>query len=131
MGGIGFIGDGIYGLDRDISEFDDDLDEIIALAGTVGFEAPSARRADVITAVGKTFRYADWDTSFLLSDADNTAPISVSDDQRGQLVSVFGYYDGETIGSGTIFGTPESGIAPAPGPARLCCGRVFGCFCAG
>ena len=61
----------------------------------MGFEAPSARRADVITAVGKTFRYADWDTSFLLSDADNTAPISVSDDQRGQLVSVFGYYDGE------------------------------------
>ena len=65
MGGVGFIGDGIYGLDRDISEFDDDLDEIIALAGTVGFDAPSARRADVITAVGKTFRYADWDTSFL------------------------------------------------------------------
>ena len=80
----------------------------------MGFEAPSARRADVITAVGKTFRYADWDTSFFLTDADNTAPISVSDDQRGQLVSVFGYYDGETIGSGTIFGTPESGIAPAP-----------------
>ena len=29
-------------------------------------------------------------------------------------LSVFGYYDGETIGSGIIFGTPESGIAPAP-----------------
>ena len=95
VGGVGFIGDGIYGLDRDISEFDDDLDEIIALAGTVGFDAPAARRADVITAVGKTFRYADWDTSFLLSDSDNTAPISISDDQRGQLVSVFGYYDGD------------------------------------
>ena len=39
VGGVGFIGDGIYGLDRDISEFDDDLDEIIALAGTVGFDA--------------------------------------------------------------------------------------------
>ena len=113
VGGVGFIGDGVYGLDRDISEFDDDLDEIIALAGTVGFDAPSARRADVITAVGKTFRYADWDTSFLVSDAGNAAPISDSDDPRGRLVPVFGYYDGETIGAGTIFGTPESGIAPA------------------
>ena len=125
----GFIGDGVYGLDRDISEFDDDLDEIIALAGNVGFDAPSARRADVITAVGKTFRYADWDTSFLLSDADNAAPISASDDPRGQLVPVFGYYDGETIGSGTIFGTPESGIAPAPvGLLASAAGRIFGCF---
>ena len=113
VGGVGFIGDGVYGLDRDISEFDDDLDEIIALAGTVGFDAPSARRADVITAVGKTFRYADWDTSFLVSDAGNAAPISASDDPRGQLVPVFGYYDGRTIGTGTLFGTPESGIAPA------------------
>ena len=113
VGGVGFIGDGVYGLDRDISEFDDDLDEIIALAGTVGFDAPSARRADVITAVGKTFRYADWDTSFLVSDAGNAAPISASDDPRGQLVPVFGYYDGRTIGAGTLFGTPESGIAPA------------------
>ena len=114
VGGVGFIGDGVYGLDRDISEFDDDLDEIIALAGTVGFDAPSARRADVITAVGKTFRYADWDTSFLLSDTGNAAPISASDDPRGRLVPVFGYYDGEIIGTGTIFGTPESGIASAP-----------------
>ena len=114
VGGVGFIGDGTYGLDRDISEFDDDLDEIIALAGTVGFDAPSARRADVITAVGKTFRYADWDTSFLLSDTGSAAPISASDDPRGRLVPVFGYYEGETIGTGTVFGTPESGIAPAP-----------------
>ena len=114
VGGVGFIGDGTYGLDRDISEFDDDLDEIIALAGTVGFDAPAARRADVITAVGKTFRYADWDTSFLVSDTASAAPISVSDDPRGQLVPVFGYYNGETIGTGTVFGTPESGIAPAP-----------------
>ena len=114
VGGVGFIGDGVYGLDRDISEFDDDLDEIIALAGTVGFDAPSDRRADVITAVGKTFRYADWDTSFLLSDPANAAPISASNDPRGQLVPVFGYYDGEIIGTGTVFGTPESGITPAP-----------------
>ena len=114
VGGVGFIGDSTYGLDRDISEFDDDLDEIIALAGTVGFDAPAARRADVITAVGKTFRYADWDTSFLVSDTASAAPISVSDDPRGQLVPVFGYYNGETIGTGTVFGTPESGIAPAP-----------------
>ena len=114
VGGVGFIGDSTYGLDRDISEFDDDLDEIIALAGTVGFDAPAARRADVITAVGKTFRYADWDTSFLVSDTASAAPISVSDDPRGRLVPVFGYYNGETIGTGTVFGTPESGIAPAP-----------------
>ena len=129
VGGVGFIGDGIYGLDRDISEFDDDLDEIIALAGTVGFDAPAARRADVITAVGKTFRYADWDTSSLLTDSASVVPISIADDPRGQLVPVFGYYNDTTIVTGTAFGTPESGIAPAPaGLLRSAAGEELDAF---
>ena len=33
VGGVGFIGDGVYGLDRDISEFDDDLDELLRSLG--------------------------------------------------------------------------------------------------
>ena len=73
VGGIGFIGDGIYGL-IDISQLDDDLDEIIALAGTVGFGAPSAAGRRHYRS-RQNLPLCDWDTSFLLSDADNTAPI--------------------------------------------------------
>ncbi|MFZ8931498.1 MAG: hypothetical protein ACO2ZC_09680, partial [Pseudomonadales bacterium] len=114
VGGVGFIGDGIYGLDKIISSFDDDLDEIIALAGTVGFSAPVDRRADVITAAGKTFRYADWSVADLLSD-----PAGAQDlDARlaagsGALVPVTGYYDGTAVLTGTAFGHADSGVRPA------------------
>ena len=114
VGGVGFIGDGVYGLDKIISSFDDDLDEIIALAGTVGFSAPVDRRADVITAAGKTFRYADWSVADLLSD-----PAGAQDlDARlaagsGALVPVTGYYDGTAVLTGTAFGHADSGVRPA------------------
>ncbi len=59
VGGIGVIADGIYGLDNDITDVDNDIDELIAVAATTGFAAPDDIRANRITADGRTFRFVD------------------------------------------------------------------------
>ncbi|HSG89981.1 MAG TPA: heme-binding protein [Pseudomonadales bacterium] len=114
VGGVGFIGDGIYGLDKRILGFDQDLDEIAALAGTVGFAPPPDRLGDSITVVGKTFRYTDWGVFELLTDA---ATVTSFDDLvaagDGALQRVIGYYDGLAALTGVPFGHPASGIRPA------------------
>jgi uncharacterized protein GlcG (DUF336 family) len=115
VGGVGFIGDGIYGLDKSVAGFDRDLDEIAALAGTVGFAPPTDRLGDVITVIGKTFRYTDWGVFELLTDASTVTPF---DDLvaagEGAFVDVAGYYDAGAALPGTPFGHPASGIRPAP-----------------
>ncbi len=130
VGGIGFIGDGIYGLDKTIASFDDDLDEIVALAGTVGFSAPVDRRADVITAAGKTFRYADWSVADLLSDAASAADLDARlAADSGALVPVTGYYDGTAVRTGTAFGHADSGVRPAaPGTLQSASGAPLDAF---
>ncbi len=59
VGGVGVIADGIYGLDLDIANVDQNLDELIAVAGGRGFDAPINRRADRITVDGRSLRYVD------------------------------------------------------------------------
>ncbi|MDZ7825011.1 MAG: hypothetical protein U5R48_01990 [Gammaproteobacteria bacterium] len=114
VGGVGFIGDGIYGIDRSVAGFDRDLDEVSALAGTVGFAPPTDRLGDVITVLGKTFRYTDWSVSELLTDAATVTPfddlVAAGD---GALVAVPGYHDAGTALAGTPFGHAASGIRPA------------------
>ena len=68
VGGVGVIADGLYGLDADAMDLDDDLDEAIAFAGTVGLAAPEDRRADRITVEGKTLRFSDLGTADLRTD---------------------------------------------------------------
>ncbi len=59
VGGIGVEGDGIYTLDRDPSDRDQPLEEIIAAAGTLGFAAPTGIRADRILVDGFTLPFAN------------------------------------------------------------------------
>jgi len=68
VGGVGVIADGLYSLDQDITDIDQDMDEIIAVAGMQGFNAPDDIRAERITADGRTFRFVDSE-----SLASNTA----------------------------------------------------------
>lgn len=116
VGGIGVISDGVYGLDRDIRDRDVDDDEVIALAGSSGFEAPADRRADRITVDGKPLRFADARGSDLAADpAAAPAFGTIDGGVAGDLVAVALYADA-TIVAGTAFGQPESGIRPATGP---------------
>jgi uncharacterized protein GlcG (DUF336 family) len=109
VGGIGVESDGIYGLDLDITDFDSDPEEIIAVAGGTGFAAPADIRGDRITADGRTFRYVDSEA--ILSDPSHAPPFAAL---PGALAVVDGYNSG-AIRAGTAFGSPDSGVRPDDG----------------
>jgi uncharacterized protein GlcG (DUF336 family) len=106
VGGIGAIADGQYGLDPNVLDTEADADEAIALAGTIGFEAPEDIRADRIFVDGTQLRY---------SDATYTALTAVSGatfaqaDERGDLVPATGYYAGGLL-PGAAYGSEVSGL---------------------
>ncbi len=108
VGGVGVISDGRYGADADISDTDRSNDELIALAASFGFGAPTNRRADRITLDGKTLRFSDVDFADLTSDPNGAtfANLTLAD---GGLIAVPGYTVG-VVETGTAFGTSISGI---------------------
>jgi uncharacterized protein GlcG (DUF336 family) len=105
VGGIGVIADGGYGFDPNVLDRDNDLDEAIALAGTVGFEAPAGIRAERITADGTSLRYSDLDYAGI----GNVAGASFAS-TAGALVAVAGYYSGAGLLAGAVYGTEASGV---------------------
>lgn len=106
VGGIGVMADGVYGLDLDISDFDSDSDELIAVAASSGYSAPVDIRANRITADGRTLRYVDAET--LLSDPAQANPAALV---PTQFVGVTGY-GGGSARAGARLGTPASGLMP-------------------
>jgi uncharacterized protein GlcG (DUF336 family) len=111
VGGIGVIADGTYGLDLDISNFDTDLDELVAVAGARGFDAPAGRRANVITVDGRSLRFVDSET--LASNSATAPPFAAL---PGALVAVTGYA-GAVVSAGVAYGTTASGIRADTNPA--------------
>lgn len=105
VGGIGVIADGVYGFDPNVLDRDNDVDEAIALAGTVGFEAPVGVRADRITADGTSLRYTDVEYSQIGNVAGATFAGTA-----GALVPVTGYFTGAGLVAGTTYGTEASGV---------------------
>jgi uncharacterized protein GlcG (DUF336 family) len=103
VGGVGVIADGIYGLDPDITDIDQDVDELIAVAATTSFSAPDDIRASRITADGRTFRYVDSES---LASTPSQAPAFAT--IAGSLQTVAGFSDG-SIKAGTSFGNAASG----------------------
>ena len=108
VGGIGVIADGRYGFDHNVLDTDVDLDENIALAGTVGFEAPTSIRAERIFADGTSLRFSDV-TYASLSDVRG-ANFSAT---AGSLLPVRDYFDGAALRAGVAYGSEESGIRPS------------------
>jgi len=108
VGGIGAIADGLYGYDLNLHDTDTDDDELIALAGTVGFDAPADIRANRITVDGKTLRYTDRGTSALGSNPAAAAGFAAINGTLGQLVAVSTYNDGAIV-AGQAFGAAASG----------------------
>jgi uncharacterized protein GlcG (DUF336 family) len=110
VGGVGVIADGRYSLDLDIQDTDSDVDELIAVAGTSGFNAPTDVRADRITADGRTFRFTDSE-----SLAANPASAPAFASLGGSVLTVTNYSDG-TVRAGTSFGSATSGYRADTGP---------------
>lgn len=111
VGGVGVLADGVYGLDANVLDVDNDADERIALAATVGFEAPDSIRANRISVDGTLLRYADADYAQLanLSAASYAATVPA----LGSLVPVTGYFPIAAIQPGVAYGTEASGVRKA------------------
>ena len=109
VGGVGVMADGVYGLDPNVLDRDDDLDEAIAVAATVGLAAPEDRRADRITADGKTLRFSDVEIVDLRGGSNAPPTLAAQGAAIGRLVAVTGYASA-TVRGGTAFGQSTSGI---------------------
>lgn len=113
VGGIGVMADGIYGIDLDITDIDNDTDELIAVAASTNFRAPADIRGNRITADGRSFRYVD---SEAIASTPATASIGLI--LPGNLVAVAGYNNG-SISAGVAMGTTAAGIVPDPALASV------------
>ena len=111
VGAVGVIADGLYGIDRDIADVDADLDELLALAGSFGLAAPDERRAERITADGKTLRFSDAAFDRLASVPANAPAFASIDGVAGALLAVPGYATA-VVRTGLAFGQAISGVRP-------------------
>lgn len=109
VGGIGVESDGLYTDDPNTLATNLTQDERIALAGTEGFDAPSAITANTIYAAGVQLTYADVTVSQLA--AVKTASYATASAQ-GLLEAVTGYTAGAIV-AGAVYGSEASGIRPA------------------
>ncbi len=109
VGGVGVVVDPIYGIDRNVLDLDADTDEAVALAAVGPLAAPDDRRADRITADGKTLRFSDIRSDELRSRIDSPPLFASLVPATGQLVAVPGYNDA-LVRAGTAFGQGRSGI---------------------
>jgi uncharacterized protein GlcG (DUF336 family) len=109
VGGIGVEIDGRYSLDRDLADIDQDVEELVAVAGSAGFAAPADVRADRITADGRTFRFVD--SQALMSDPARAPAFEAL---PGRLEIVPGFSAG-ALRAGAAYGTSASGVRPAGG----------------
>ena len=107
VGGVGVLADGVYGI-ADTGTDPQDTDESIALAATVGFDAPAAIRAERITAGGLSLRYSSATAADLMTQA-GSAPSFASLSAAGSLLAVNGYSDA-AVHAGLVFDTQASGI---------------------
>ena len=110
VGGIGVMTKNTYSYDPDIFDTDIDNDEVIAIAGVTGYEAPQAIQAWNIAVNGNTLRYTD------ATAANLAAPVSAGGSFTPIKVPNFfaGAAPGHTAIAGLTYGSPDgaSGIAP-------------------
>jgi uncharacterized protein GlcG (DUF336 family) len=107
VGGIGVMGDGVYGSDPNILDIDNDAEEFIALAGSQGFLVPADIAADRISVDGTTLRFSDATTAGLRTSG--SASFASLNGTAGTLVAVTGYA-AATISAGTVYGSEASGV---------------------
>jgi len=109
VGGIGALADGDYGFDPDIIDTDQSDDEFIALAGTIGFDAPDEIRANRINVDGTALRYTDAVASGLRANPAAAPPLAAL---PGALVAIRDYNAGAIV-PGAAYGSEASGYRPA------------------
>ncbi|MEY3200987.1 MAG: hypothetical protein RIR70_537, partial [Pseudomonadota bacterium] len=109
VGGIGVMADGVYGLDLNPQDTDNNLDERIAQSALAGFASPTCIRANRITAGGVSLAYSDSDNLTVSVAATTLADARVG---GGSLLAVSGYAT-PAVRAGTAFGEAASGYLPS------------------
>ena len=107
VGGIGVMGDGVYGFDPNILDVDAESEEFIALAATQGFAPVDDIRAERISVDGTLLRYSDATTSGLRGRTPQA--FSALNGSVGNAIPVPGYSSGSIL-AGAVFGSEASGI---------------------
>jgi len=110
VGGIGVMGDGIYGFDPNILDIDNDSEEFIALAATQGFAPSEDIKAERISVDGTLLRYSDATTVGLRGRAVQS--FAALNGSVGNLARVPGYSSGSIV-AGSVFGSEASGVRAA------------------
>ncbi|HET9427560.1 MAG TPA: heme-binding protein [Allosphingosinicella sp.] len=114
VGGVGVMADGVYGFDPEIQDVDADAEEAIALAASIGFDAPATIRAERISVDGTTLRFSDVSEGQLARNPSAAPGFATINGAQGVLTSVRGYYDSsEGVLAGRAYGTEASGIRAA------------------
>lgn len=109
VGGVGVLADGAYDFDPNIIDVDAQDDEFIALAGTIGLDAPEEIRANRINVDGTSLRYTDASAAgFRANPASPPAFAGLP----GALVAVRDY-NTATVIAGTSYGAEASGYRRA------------------
>jgi uncharacterized protein GlcG (DUF336 family) len=115
VGGVGVKADSDYGFDPNVTVVNTQQqnEEAIALAGTVGFSAPATITADQITVGGNSLIYTDVTTASLESTPASAPGFSSLSASVGSLVAVTGFFSGAAVLAGQVYGTEASGIRQA------------------
>jgi uncharacterized protein GlcG (DUF336 family) len=114
VGGVGVKANTDYGYDPDVTANNPAQvsEEAIALAGTVGFDAPSGITADTITVGGNSLIYSDATVATLKSTPASAPAYSTLGPGVGMLLAVRGFFGGAIV-AGQAYGTEASGIRKA------------------
>ncbi len=108
QGGIGVMSEATYSLNLNVRNVPIDNDEVIAIAGVAGYEAPQGIQAPTIAVGGLTLQYTD------ATAANLAAPVIAAGSFSPMPVT--GYFAGpaqsHTAIAGMTYGTPASGIVP-------------------
>lgn len=112
VGGVGIKATSDYGFDPDVTAPNAVQmgEEAIALAGTVGFDAPSTITADQITVGGNSLIYTDVTTGALKSTPASAPAYSTLSAGVGGLVAVTPFFSGAAVLAGQAYGTEASGV---------------------
>jgi len=111
VGGVGVKATTDYGFDPDVTVNNPAQvsEEAIALAGTVGFDAPAAITADTITAGGNSLIYTVATVATLKSTPASAPAYSTLGPGVGALLPVTGFFAGAVL-AGQAYGAEASGI---------------------
>ena len=114
VGGIGVSTKAVYGFDDNVEDFDEDIDEVIALLASSHFLPPAEIRADKISVDGTLLRYSDAQVVEPASNLVDALAQSDKDLIDASLISVPGYFDSaQGIKAGQQYGQEGSGVRPS------------------